>query len=99
MFYCAHSIPILARSRRQQVAQIPHPRCDARFHGRRHAQRLVNPAEVVVGEVQTIRRPEILPLLREGIRQTRKSAHAHADRQILALYMRRADLLDRKSVV
>jgi hypothetical protein len=34
--------------------------------------------------VQAVRRPQVLPLLRERIRQPREAAHAHADRQILA---------------
>jgi hypothetical protein len=63
----------------------------SRFHCGCHAQRLVNPAEVVVGEVQAVRGPQVFPLLREGIRQPRKAAHAHLDRQVLALHVGRAD--------
>ena len=37
------------------------------FHSGRHAQRLVNPAEIVVGEVQAVCRPEVLPLLAESV--------------------------------
>src|ERR1039457_1307287 len=42
--------------------------------------------------MQAICRPEILPLLRERIRQPRETAHAHADRQILAVYVAGATL-------
>jgi isopropylmalate/homocitrate/citramalate synthase len=33
---------------------------DACFHGRRYPQRFVNPAEVVIGEVQAVHRPKVL---------------------------------------
>ena len=52
----------------------------------------MNAAEVVVGEVQAVCRPQVLPLLREGICQPGETAHAHADRQVRALNVRRANL-------
>jgi hypothetical protein len=44
-------------------------------------------AEIVVGEVQAVRGPEVLPLLRERVRQPREAAHVHPDREVLALHM------------
>jgi hypothetical protein len=52
----------------------------------------MNPTEVVVGEVKTIRGPQVLPLFGKRIRQARHAAHAHSDREILTLHMRRANL-------
>ena len=52
----------------------------------------MNPAKVVVGEVKAVGSPEVLPLLRESIRQPRKAAHLHSDREILAFHMGRANL-------
>src|ERR1035441_79869 len=52
----------------------------------------MDPAEVVVGEVQAIRGPEVLPLLRERIRQPREAPHLHSDREVLTLDMAGANL-------
>src|ERR1039458_4000455 len=76
-----------------QFCQLPHMVCQGRFHRGRNAQRLVNPAEVVVGEVQTVCRPEVLPLLAESVRQPRQAAHLHSDGEILTLHMGRANLV------
>jgi hypothetical protein len=51
----------------------------------------VNPAEIVVGEVQAVGSPQVLPLLREAIRQSREAAHLHSDCEVLALHVGRAD--------
>ena len=75
----------------KKFAQCPDAIRDPRFHRRRHTQGLMNAAEVKVGEVQAVRRPQVLPLLRKGIRQPREATHAHTDRQIRALDMRRAN--------
>ena len=48
-------------------------------------------AEVVVGEVQAVRGPQILPLLTEGIRQACQAAHLHSDGEVLALHDGSAD--------
>lgn len=42
-------------------------------------------AEVVVSKVNAVRRPQVFPLLREGVCQSREAAHLHSDRQVLAL--------------
>lgn len=47
----------------QQFRQVPNVIGDSRVHRRRHAQRAMNPAEVVIGEVQAVRGPQVLPLL------------------------------------
>ena len=54
-------------------------------HCGRDPQRFVNPAEVVVGEVQAVRGPQILPLLAERVRQPSESPHSHANREVLTL--------------
>ena len=51
-----------------------------RFHRGRDAERFVRPAEVVVGEVQAIGAPQVVPLLAEGIREASHAAHLHSDR-------------------
>lgn len=53
----------------------------------------MNAAEVVVGEVEAIRAPQVLPLLAEGIRQSREAAHLHSDREVLAFNVRGANSL------
>src|ERR1039458_3695023 len=80
---------------RQQFRQIPHVIRNARLHRRGNAQGLMDAAEIVVGEVQAVRRPQILPLLREGIRQPREAAHLHSDCEVLAFYVRCADFAAR----
>jgi hypothetical protein len=44
-----------------------------------------NPPKRVIGEVQAAGCSEVLPLLRNAIRQPRQSAHLQADREILTL--------------
>ena len=50
-------------------------------------------AEVVVGEVQAVRGPEVLPLLAERICQPREAAHLHSDGEVLAFHMAGANRL------
>lgn len=66
---------------------------NARFHGWRNPQRLVDSPEVVVHEMQRNRVNMILDFLREAIPQASETTHAHAHRQILALYVARGDAL------
>lgn len=54
-----------------------------RTHGRSDAKRFVNAAEIIVCEVNTVRGPQVVPLLAEGVRQPREAAHGHADRRVL----------------
>jgi hypothetical protein len=58
-----------------------------RFHRRGYPQGAVNQAEVVVGEVQTERGPRVLPLLREGVRQSGELADLYPHGEVLALAM------------
>lgn len=53
-------------------------------HGRSRFDRLVNPAEVVVHEMQRDGVAVIFNLFAEGVRQPRESADAHSHRQVLA---------------
>ena len=75
-------------------ANLPGPRHDQRFQlpSPACAQRLVNSAEVVAREMQTVGGPEILPLVAEAVRQPREAAHLHSDREVLALHIGRANL-------
>lgn len=65
---------------------------DSRLHRRGHAKCLVDPGEIIVHEVQGGRRLQVLDLLREGVGQPRKSPHAHAHREVLALDKRCGDV-------
>jgi hypothetical protein len=69
----------------QQLPNFPNTVRQVRFHRRRNAQRLVNLAEVVVGEGKSVGSPQVFPLHRERIRQPRKAAHLHSDGKVLAL--------------
>lgn len=51
----------------------------------------MNPAEIVVSEVQAVRRPKVVPLLAETVRESRKAAHLSTDSKVLAFHNRRAD--------
>ena len=66
---------------------------EPRFHRRRHPQRLVNAAVVVVHEVQRDGMTVVLQLLGKAVCQPRKPPHPHAHREVLALNVRRADVL------
>jgi hypothetical protein len=55
------------------------------FHRWRYAQRLVNPAKVVINEVQRQRVLVILKLFRKAIRQTRESADRHSHCEIFGV--------------
>ena len=57
----------------------------ASFHRGCNAERLVDPAKVVIGEVQGNLGFQILQLFRESIRQPGEPARQHSDGQILAL--------------
>jgi hypothetical protein len=57
-----------------------------RFHRRRHANRPMNPAEIVMGEVKAVSGPEAIPPLAEAIRDSREARHLHSDREVLALH-------------
>ena len=52
---------------RKQFFQVPNVICYPSFHGRSNAERLMGPAEVVVGEVQAVSTPQVVPLFAEGI--------------------------------
>lgn len=51
----------------------------------------MNPAEVVAGEVQAERGPEVVSLLAEGVRQPRQPANLHRHCEILALDVGRTE--------
>ena len=66
--------------------------CDLGFRGTGHAQRLVDPAEVVAGESSSIRSPQVFLFFTEGVPQASRAAHLRSDRDGLALYVRRAQI-------
>ena len=63
------------------------------LHRRCDPQRLVNPAEVVVHEVEGDRRDVVLQLLAEGVGQAREPPHAHPHGEVLPLHVARGDVL------
>jgi len=52
----------------------------------------MHPAEVVVPEVQTEGRPQVLPLLSESIRESDDATHRHPHGQVLPLNVACANL-------
>jgi len=54
----------------------------------------MNPAEVVMREVQRAREPMTRQLFAESVCKTGKSSHLHSDRQVVSLRVTRADVLN-----
>ena len=46
----------------------------------------MNPAEIVIGEVQTARGPQAVPLFAEAVRQASQAAHLQCDGETLSLH-------------
>ena len=67
----------------EQFSQLPHAIRNAGFHGWRDANRAVNAAEVVIGEVQAVGGPEVFPPLTERVRQPGEVAQLRVDGEIL----------------
>src|SRR2546427_3533341 len=65
---------------------------DVCFHCWRHAQRLMNPAEIVVHVMKGDGVLQIFKLFGKRIREARKPAHRHSHRQILALNVARGNV-------
>ncbi len=65
---------------------------DVCFHCWRHAQRLMNPAEIVVHVMKGDGVLQIFKLFGKRIREARKPAHRHSHRQILALNVARRNV-------
>ena len=61
------------------------------FHRWRNPQRSMNPAKVIEGKPERVGSLQVLTLLAKGVCKPRHAAHSHTDREILALYMRRAN--------
>ena len=59
--------------------------CDSGFHCWSDAQGLVNPAEIVVHEVERNSPSQIVRLLRKCVCQARESSHLHSHREVLSL--------------
>jgi len=53
----------------------------------------VNPAEIVIGEVQAVCSPQVVAFLAECICEPRQAAHLHSDSKIVAFDNRRTDSL------
>jgi hypothetical protein len=65
--------------------QTPHMVTDSRLHCWRHAQGLVNPAEIVIHKMQGERQLVISQFLGKSICQSGESSVAHSQRKVLAL--------------
>ena len=61
-------------------------------HAGRHAERLVQPHEVVMREVKRHGGAKVLHLLGERIRQPREPPHAHAHGEVLPLHVAGRDV-------
>jgi hypothetical protein len=64
------------------------------FHRWRHAQRLVNPTEIVVHVMKRDSVLQILSFFRESICEPRELAHRHAHREVLAFRFQTVPLPD-----
>ena len=67
---------------RDKFLDFPNVVADLRFHRRRHAERLMHPAIVVVHLVDRNHMFVVLKLLAESIRQASEPARAHSHREI-----------------
>jgi hypothetical protein len=70
--------------KRDDFFQSPNVVGDSRFHRGRDAQGLVNPAEIVVHEVNRGMVFVVVQLLAKGVGQPREAAVAHAECEVLA---------------
>ena len=61
-----------------QFGNVPNAVSDSGLHGGSDAKAFVDPAKVVVGEVQAERGSQVFPLLTEAIRKPRQPANLHA---------------------
>jgi hypothetical protein len=75
----------------QKFGQVPNVVRNFCFHRRSDADRTVNPAEIVVREIQRQGRPVVLKLAAEAIRQAGEASNLHTHREVLALDMRGAN--------
>ena len=66
---------------------------NSRFHRRRYADCTVNPAKIIIREIQSKRSPVILPLLAESVCQPSEAPNLHPHREVLTLDMGRAYFL------
>jgi hypothetical protein len=83
------SYPVTDLPLRQEFLNRPNVVREIRFHRRGHSQGFVNPAEVVIGEVQGNSVPEVFPLLAEAQRQSGQPFDLRPHREVLALNMGR----------
>lgn len=67
------------------LGQLPNVIGQARSHRGRHADRGVNPREIVVDKMHRAREAVILQFLRKAICEPRESAHLHPHREIVPL--------------
>src|SRR5205085_11704122 len=77
------------RSRRSpnQIRYTPETRSDTRSHRWSATQCIMSLDKIVIGEVQSNRSLEVLPLLTESQRESRQATHMKAGRSIQALYI------------
>lgn len=58
---------------------------DSRFHRGRASQRLVDATQIVIRELNRIRRLQVVPLLADSVCQARQASHVRSEGEILAL--------------
>jgi hypothetical protein len=73
---------------REQFREIPDVVGDPRFHRRGNAERAMNAAEDVVGEIQAERGPVVLKLGADAVGQAGETPNLHAHGKILTLDVR-----------
>jgi hypothetical protein len=79
---------VCASSRkRHSIAQIVMNSSNSSGHGRRYAQAAMDAHKVIMREVESDRRSQILDLLRESVGESRESAHVHLHREVLTLHV------------
>ena len=61
--------------------------CNAHFHRRSHAQRLMEFAEIVIRKMESNRRFVVLVLLAESVGEPGELADLHSHREVLPFYM------------
>ena len=65
------------------LSDFPNVLSDSRFHRRGTTQGLMNPAKIIVHEMERDGVLQVIDLLRKGVSQPGKPSHAHAHSQIL----------------
>jgi hypothetical protein len=79
--------------KRNYFVETPNMIANRCFHRWRNAQRLMNPAEIVVHIMKRDCVLRVFQLFREGIGQPGKPAHRHSHREVLTFNVARGDMV------